>query len=110
MVPSPQLTLALFKPDLSANRHVVHSLLAHYTHRDGVVQAKSSASFALVAHRKIQWRHHDAETFYQEHRGRFFYQRLCGYMSSGPFHALVLGGENAIADWRKLIGPTHVTR
>ncbi|KAI8078289.1 kinase-like domain-containing protein, partial [Gilbertella persicaria] len=41
---------------------------------------------------------------------KFFYHRLCGYMTSGPFTAMILASPNAIQDWRALIGPTHPVR
>ena len=39
---------------------------------------------------------------------QFFYNRLVGFMSSGECHAHVLAKENAIADWRAILGPTKV--
>ena len=49
-----------------------------------------------------------AERFYEEHRGKFFYQRLVEFMSSGEFHALVLAhpSEPAITKWRGMLGLT----
>jgi len=49
-----------------------------------------------------------AGDFYEEHKGKFFYNRLVTYMSSGPMQALILAKEGAIADWRTLMGPTKV--
>lgn len=48
------------------------------------------------------------EDFYQEHEGRFFYNRLVSFMSSGPISAHILARENAIAEWRQLMGATKV--
>uniref|UniRef100_A0A0B7AZZ9 Nucleoside diphosphate kinase n=2 Tax=Arion vulgaris TaxID=1028688 RepID=A0A0B7AZZ9_9EUPU len=52
----------------------------------------------------------DAELFYAEHRGKFFQNRLVSFMSSGPIWSHILCGDNAIAKWRKLMGPTKVLR
>ena len=49
-----------------------------------------------------------AGDFYEEHRGKFFYNRLVTYMSSGPAQALILAKEGAIEGWRELMGPTKV--
>lgn len=52
----------------------------------------------------------DAEKFYEEHRERFFFSRLTGYMSSGPMTAMILAKANGIAHWRELMGPTKTYR
>jgi len=44
--------------------------------------------------------------FYEEHKGKPFFDSLIEYMSSGPCAALILSKENAIQDWRELMGPT----
>ncbi|KAG0366429.1 nucleoside diphosphate kinase [Gamsiella multidivaricata] len=98
--PLTQLTLALLKPDLTANSIKVKKVLAHIQQND----------FNIVAHKQLLWSKSDAEAFYGEHRGKFFFERLCGYMTSGHFHALVLEKADAIPDWRALIGPTHPPR
>ena len=49
----------------------------------------------------------DAEEFYAVHKDRPFYKDLCSYMASGPIVATVLEKENAVAEFRKLIGATN---
>lgn len=49
-----------------------------------------------------------AKAFYEEHKTKFFYRRLVEFMTSGPVEVLVLAKENAISDWRSLLGPTKV--
>ncbi|RUP52191.1 hypothetical protein BC936DRAFT_138075 [Jimgerdemannia flammicorona] len=98
--PLPQLTLALFKPDVCANPLLPPRILDAVRARD----------FDLVALRELLWARADAEQFYAEHRDRFFFERLCGYMTSGPFQALILSKPDAIKSWRALIGPTHPVR
>ncbi|KAJ8972371.1 hypothetical protein NQ317_018484 [Molorchus minor] len=51
---------------------------------------------------------HEAEEFYSEHRHKFFYDRLVSFMMSGPSDMYILAKENAIRDWRTLMGPTKV--
>ncbi|GJJ73096.1 hypothetical protein EMPS_05454 [Entomortierella parvispora] len=98
--PPAQLTLALLKPDLTANSIKTAKVFAHIQKNE----------FNIVAQKKLLWSKRDAEAFYGEHRGKFFFERLCGYMTSGHFHALILEKPNAIQDWRALIGPTHPPR
>ncbi|CAG8509654.1 8457_t:CDS:2 [Diversispora eburnea] len=95
-----QLSLALLKPDLCANPAIIHKLFELFR----------KDQFEIVKERKILWSKSQAEQFYFEHRNRFFYERLCGYMASGPFVALIISKPNAIKDWRDLIGPTHPCR
>lgn len=47
-----------------------------------------------------------AQRFYSEHKGKPFYNDLVNYMTSGPVIVLALEKENAIADWRELLGAT----
>jgi len=51
-----------------------------------------------------------AEEFYEEHAGKEFFPKLIDFMTSGPVLAMVLSKPNAIADWRKLMGPTNVLK
>ncbi|KAF9187385.1 Nucleoside diphosphate kinase 6 [Haplosporangium sp. Z 767] len=98
--PLAQLTLALIKPDLTAN-----SLKA-----EKVLELIQQNGFNIVDRKILLWSKAEAEAFYGEHRGKFFFERLCGYMTSGHFRALILEKPNAISDWRTLIGPTHPPR
>ncbi|KAF9364190.1 Nucleoside diphosphate kinase 6 [Mortierella sp. NVP85] len=69
--PLTQLTLALLKPDLTANSLKVKEVFSHIQQND----------FNIVAQRRLLWSKNEAEAFYGEHRGRFFFERLCGYMT-----------------------------
>lgn len=46
--------------------------------------------------------------FYEEHKEKFFYNRLLTFMCSGPSDIYILTDHNAIAKWRQLMGPTKV--
>ncbi|ORX96823.1 nucleoside diphosphate kinase [Basidiobolus meristosporus CBS 931.73] len=95
-----QLTLGLLKPDLCANPLAVSQIHKRI----------QEAKFEVVESRDLVWTKAEAEKFYGEHKGKFFFERLVGYMTSGPFQALILSKDNAIKDWRGLIGPTHPVR
>ncbi|KAK9764979.1 hypothetical protein K7432_007051 [Basidiobolus ranarum] len=95
-----QLTLGLLKPDLCANPIAVSQIQKRIR----------EANFEVVETKDLVWTKSEAEKFYSEHEGKFFFERLVGYMTSGPFQALILSKDNAIKDWRSLIGPTHPVR
>lgn len=94
-------TLALIKPDLYAHhRHALPALRRRITAVEG---------FSIARERVVRWSPAEAGRFYAEHRERFFYARLVGYMSAGPFLAMELerdDGKDAVMHWRQLIGAT----
>ncbi|KAI9138691.1 nucleoside diphosphate kinase [Paraphysoderma sedebokerense] len=96
------LTLALIKPDLYANPILFNRVLS---------SVNSNFNLLSIKH-PIQWSAADAERFYAEHGGKFFFQRLTSYMSSGPFCAMILQRHNdkAIKKWREVIGITQPVR
>ena len=62
--------------------------------------------FRIVAMKKIELSPERAGKFYEVHKERPFYGELVEYMSSGPIVAAVLEKENAVTDFRTLIGAT----
>lgn len=62
--------------------------------------------FRIVAMKKVQLSAERAAQFYEVHKERPFYGELVEYMSSGPIVAAILEKENAVADFRALIGAT----
>ena len=62
--------------------------------------------FRIVAMKKVQLSAERAGQFYEVHKERPFYGELVEYMSSGPIVAAILEKENAVADFRTLIGAT----
>lgn len=64
------------------------------------------AGFRIVAMKKTQLSKADAEKFYAIHRERPFFGELVEYMTSGPIVAAILEKDNAVEDFRKLIGAT----
>ena len=93
-----QVTLALLKPDIAGNSRIVQNI-------EKFVLTKK---FFIVKRKRLRWNKAKAEEFYSQHKDRFFYDRLISFMSSGPIFGLILAKENAINDWRNLLGPTKV--
>jgi nucleoside-diphosphate kinase len=66
-----------------------------------------AAGFRIVAMKKTQLSAEQAGRFYEVHKERGFYGELCEMMSSGAIVPMILEKENAVADFRTLIGATN---
>ena len=89
-------TFTMLKPDAVEKGHI------------GAILDKISASgFKIVAMKLTQMTKADAETFYAIHNERPFFGELVDYMTRGPIVAAVLEKENAVSDFRALIGATN---
>ncbi len=88
-------TLAIVKPD-AVRRGLTGDILKRI----------ETSGLTIVAMRKIHLSRADAEKFYDVHKARPFFRGLCDYMTSGPVVIAVLEGENAISNWRRLMGAT----
>jgi nucleoside-diphosphate kinase len=88
-------TLAICKPDC-----VEKGLVGE------VVRRIQDAGFALRALKMVRLSKAEAEGFYAVHRGRPFFDELTDFMSSGPCVPMVLEKEDAVSDFRALIGAT----
>ena len=93
-----QLTLAILKPDL----------VQHPPNLQKVRQMIVDEKFLIVRSKYLSLSRSRAEDFYAEHKGKFFYNRLVTYMSSGKCQPLILARDGAIGHWRQLMGPTKV--
>jgi len=71
-----------------------------------ILKMISDAGFHIAALRLTRLNRKQAEDFYSVHKGRPFYEDLVEYMISGPVVLGVLQKENAVVDYRKLIGAT----
>ncbi len=60
----------------------------------------------IIAQRRVRWSKAHAEKFYGEHAERPFFGELCAFMTSEPIVVQVLEGEDAIANYRKVMGAT----
>lgn len=72
-----------------------------------IIQQIEEAGFKIIALKKIRLSPEEAGNFYEVHKERPFFQSLCDYMSSGDIIPMVLEKENAIEDFRTLIGATN---
>lgn len=72
-----------------------------------ILKMIEEAGFKIVAMKATQLTPQLAGKFYEVHKERPFYADLCAYMSSAPIVAVILEKENAVEDFRKLIGATN---
>lgn len=89
-------TLAILKPDC-VRKGLIGDVITHI----------QKAGFKVVALKMTRLTADTAGGFYAVHRERPFYGELCEFMSSGACVPIVLEKENAVADFRKLIGATN---
>lgn len=76
-------------------------------HTGAILKLINAAGFKIVALKLTQMTVKDAETFYAVHKERPFFKDLVTYMTRGPIVAAILEKENAVEDFRKLIGATN---
>ena len=86
----------MIKPDAVENGHT------------GAILGKiNEAGFRIVAMKKTQLSKKDAQAFYAIHKERPFFADLVEYMTSGPIVPAILEKDNAVEDFRTLIGSTN---
>ncbi len=90
-----EITFTMIKPEAVAGKN-----------SGAIIQMIEKAGFNILAIKLTRLTPEQAGDFYAVHKERPFYTSLCEYMSSGKIIAMVLGKENAIEDFRKLIGTT----
>jgi nucleoside-diphosphate kinase len=71
-----------------------------------ITEKIEAAGFEIIAMKMTRLSIEKAGDFYMVHKDRPFYSSLCDYMSSGKIIAMVLKKDNAVEDYRKLIGAT----
>lgn len=72
----------------------------------GILEKICKAGFTIIAMKKTRLAPEQAGKFYEVHKERAFYGELVEYMSSGPIVAAILEKDNAVEDFRTLIGTT----
>ena len=96
---SGKITFTMIKPDAVEANNI------------GPILAKiNEGGFRIVAMKYLRLTKEQAGAFYEVHKERPFYGELVDYMSSGPLVAAVLSKNNAVADYRTLIGATDPTK
>jgi nucleoside-diphosphate kinase len=70
----------------------------------------NEAGFEIAAMRMVRLTKPQAESFYSVHKGKPFYEGLVEFMTSGPVVVMILRHENAVEQFRKLIGSTDPSK
>lgn len=89
-------TLTMIKPDAVSKGYI-----------GAILEKISTAGFKIIALKLTQFSKQDAESFYEVHKERPFFGELVEFMTSGPIVAAVLQKDNAVEDFRTLIGSTN---
>jgi len=89
-------TYAMIKPD-GVRRGLTGELIRRIEQK----------GFRIVGLKQTVISRETAESHYGEHRDKPFFDSLVSFITSGPVVAMVLEGENAISEWRKLMGATN---
>ena len=89
-------TLVLIKPD-AFRKHYSGDIIKHY----------ENEGLKILAMKLMKMDENIASKHYAEHIGRPYYDDLMGFMTSGPIIAMVLEGEDAIANVRRINGKTN---
>ncbi|TWP24337.1 nucleoside-diphosphate kinase [Apibacter muscae] len=96
MINNKNLTLTMIKPDAVKNGYM-----------GNIINDITNAGFTIIALRLTQLTSQDAKKFYSIHKDKPFFKNLVEFMTSGPIVAAVLKKENAVEEFRKLIGATN---
>ena len=89
-------TLSIIKPD-AVERNLGDEIKAIF----------EKNNLKVVNNKKMHISKEEASDFYKVHQSKPFYDDLCTYLSSGPIIVIILEGENAVAENRKLMGATN---
>ncbi len=90
------ITFTMIKPEAVTANHI-----------GGILKMIEEGGFRIVAMKKVLLSKDRAAAFYAVHKERPFYGELVDYMSGGPIIAAILEKENAVLDFRTLIGATN---
>ncbi len=94
-----QQTLSIIKPD-AVERNLIEKIKEIFLKN----------KLKIIKTKKIQITKDEAAEFYKVHQTKPFYDKLCNYLSSGPIVVMILEGENAIQENRKIMGATDPTK
>lgn len=89
-------TFSIIKPD-AVKRNLIGTILTRFEQN----------GFKIIASKMVRLTREQAEGFYAEHQGKEFFVPLVEYMMSSPIVVSVLEKENAVKDYRTLIGSTN---
>ncbi|GGD57553.1 nucleoside-diphosphate kinase [Muriicola marianensis] len=89
-------TFTMIKPDAVENGHI-----------GPILEKITSAGFKIIAMKYTQLSKRDAREFYAIHKERPFFNELVEFMTRGPIVSAILEKDNAVEDFRALIGATN---
>ena len=92
---SIEQTLSIIKPD-AVERNLTEDIKKKFLENN----------LKIIKSKKIQINKDEASEFYKVHQSKPFYDRLCNYLSSGPIVVMILEGNNAIQENRRIMGST----
>jgi nucleoside-diphosphate kinase len=93
------ITFTMIKPDAVGSHYI-----------GPILEQINAAGFQIIALKLLKMSKEDAGRFYVVHKDRPFYNELTQYMSSGPIVAAVLQKDQAVTEFRKLIGATDPSK
>ena len=93
---SKNITFSMIKPDGVENQYI-----------GGILEKICKAGFKILALKLSHLTKNDAELFYNIHKEKPFYNDLVSFITRGPIVVMVLEKENAVDDFRTLIGSTN---
>lgn len=96
---SGKITFSMIKPDAVAHGNT-----------GAILKIINDAGFRIMGMKQIRMSQATAAKFYEIHKTKSFFQELMDFMTSGPLVALVLEKDNAVEDFRKLIGATDPSK
>jgi len=92
-------TLAILKPDC-VRKNLIGKVISHF----------QEAGFKILGMKMVRLTDDSAKGFYEIHKERPFFNGLIAYMTSGPCVPIILEKENAVEEFRKLIGATDPSK
>ncbi|PKP22094.1 MAG: nucleoside-diphosphate kinase [Bacteroidetes bacterium HGW-Bacteroidetes-21] len=94
-----RITFTMIKPGAVKNEHI-----------GAILGMINKSGFHIVSLKMMRLSKESAERFYEVHKCRPFFDSLVDFMCSGPIVAAILEKENAVEDYRRLIGATDPTK
>ena len=91
-----QTTLSIIKPDAVAKGLT-----------NDICSRIEDSGLKIISKKQLELTRDQAESFYDEHKGKPFFEALINFMTSGPIQVQVLKGDKAISRYRKLMGNTN---
>lgn len=88
-------TLCIIKPDAVRKKYI-----------GDIIKSIVDANFEIIGLKMTRLSKEKASIFYAVHKGKPFYNNLIEYITSGPIVVIALQKENAVEEFRKLLGPT----